>query len=124
MSRQQSSSTANAGHREGVAKLALRTWALPAAFSTLPVDITVARAYAPASAALARAGAPVDASDLWIGATAIAHSLSVLALDGDFDRIPGVTRLAIARLDRRLRRPGRTAAINRNGQSEGDEDDC
>ena len=71
--------------------------ALLATFSALPVDITVARAYANASAALAAAGTPVDANDLWIGATAIAHGLMVLALDGDFDRIPGVTRLPIAR---------------------------
>jgi predicted nucleic acid-binding protein len=70
--------------------------ALLATFSALPVDIIVARAYAQASAALARAGTQVDANDLWIGATAIAHGLGVLALDGDFDRIPGVTRLALA----------------------------
>ena len=58
----------------------------------LPIDLTVARAYAQASAALAEAGTPVDANDLWIGATAIAHGLEVLAFDGDFDRIPGVVR--------------------------------
>lgn len=62
-------------------------------FSALPVDMVVARAFARASAALASAGTPVDANDLWIASTAIAHGLEVLALDGDFDRIPGVVRV-------------------------------
>jgi tRNA(fMet)-specific endonuclease VapC len=61
-------------------------------FAVLPIDLPVARAYARASATLARAGTPVDANDLWIGATAIANGMQVLALDGDFDRIPGVRR--------------------------------
>ncbi|MGH3789067.1 MAG: PIN domain-containing protein [Pseudonocardiaceae bacterium] len=67
---------------------------LLAGFGVLPVDLIVARAYATASAELAKRGTPVDANDLWIAATAIAHSLDVLALDGDFDRIPGVQRAA------------------------------
>ncbi len=62
-------------------------------FGTVPVDLIVARAYAAASAELAKRGTPVDANDLWIAATAIAHSLDLLALDGDFDRIPGVRRV-------------------------------
>jgi len=64
--------------------------ALVGVITALPVDVPVARAYARASAALAQAGTPVDANDLWIAATAIAHGLDVLALDGDFKRIPGV----------------------------------
>ncbi|MEP7104450.1 MAG: PIN domain-containing protein [Chloroflexota bacterium] len=60
------------------------------AFSPLPIDLTVARAYAHASAELAKSGTTVDANDLWIGATAIATGMEVLALDGDFARIPGV----------------------------------
>ena len=68
---------------------------LLAAFSALPVDLFVARAYGRLSAALAVAGASVNSNDLWIGATAIAHGLEVLALDGDFDRIPGVRRASV-----------------------------
>ncbi|MHB8324966.1 MAG: PIN domain-containing protein [Candidatus Dormibacteria bacterium] len=68
---------------------------LLAAFLPLPVDLSVARAYGRLSTALAVAGTSVDANDLWIGATAIAHGLEILALDGDFDRIPGVTRIQI-----------------------------
>jgi predicted nucleic acid-binding protein len=37
----------------------------------------------------------VDANDLWIGATAVANGMQVLALDGDFDRIPGVRRVEL-----------------------------
>ncbi len=65
---------------------------LLAGFGTLPVDLTIARAYARTSAELAAAGTPVDANDLWIAATSIAHGMELLALDGDFDRIPGVRR--------------------------------
>jgi tRNA(fMet)-specific endonuclease VapC len=61
-------------------------------FELVPIDLPVSRAYARASSALARAGTPVDANDLWISATAIANGFEVLALDGDFDRIPGVRR--------------------------------
>ena len=68
---------------------------LLAGFGMMPVDVIVARAYATTSAELARRGTPVDANDLWIAATAIAHGLDVLALDGDFDRIPGVRRVAV-----------------------------
>lgn len=66
---------------------------LLAGFSTVPVDLTVARAFARVSAELAAAGTPVDANDLWIAATSIAHGMELLALDGDFDRIPGVRRV-------------------------------
>ena len=64
------------------------------AFTALPIDLTVARAYGHASAILASSGNVVDSNDLWIGATAIASGMAVLALDGDFDRIPGLGRVA------------------------------
>lgn len=63
---------------------------LLAGFGVLPVDLPVGRAYARASADLAVLGRPVDAHDLWIAATAIAHGFELLALDGDFDSIPGL----------------------------------
>lgn len=65
------------------------------AFSPLPIDLPVARAYAHASAALAKSGTTVDANGLWIGATAIATGMPVLTLDGDFARIPGLRRVAL-----------------------------
>jgi tRNA(fMet)-specific endonuclease VapC len=68
---------------------------LLAAFASLPVDMPTARAYARLSASLARTGTSVNANDLWIGATAVALDLKVLALDGDFDRIPGLNRVPL-----------------------------
>lgn len=68
---------------------------LLAGFGMMPIDLIVGRAHATASAELARRGTPVDANDLWIAATAIAHGLEVLALDGDFGRIPGVRQVAV-----------------------------
>lgn len=65
---------------------------LLAGFGVLPINLTVCRAHARASAAL---DGPVDANDLWIGATAIAHGFEVLAFDGDFDSIPGVRRVSV-----------------------------
>lgn len=65
------------------------------AFTPLPIDMPVARAYARASVALAKSGTTVDANDLWIGATAIAVGMEVLALDGDFERIPGLRRTSL-----------------------------
>lgn len=39
---------------------------------------------------LRRQGTPVSANDLWIAASAAQHGLTVITLDGDFDRIPQV----------------------------------
>jgi tRNA(fMet)-specific endonuclease VapC len=66
-----------------------------ATFEVLPIDLIVVRACAQISAALAKSQARVNANDLWIAATANAYGLSVLAFDGDFDRIPGVIRATI-----------------------------
>lgn len=68
---------------------------LLASFGVVPVDLTVGRAYARASAELAALGRPVDGNDLWIAATAIAHDFEVLALGGDFEDIPGLRRVPV-----------------------------
>ena len=39
---------------------------------------------------LRRQGTPVSPNDLWIAASAAEHGLTVITLDGDFDRIPQV----------------------------------
>ncbi|HEY0576093.1 MAG TPA: PIN domain-containing protein [Pseudonocardia sp.] len=83
-------------HRAGEARTATReafVEGLLDGLPTLPIDMRVARSYARASATLATKGTPVDANDLWIAATALAYDLEVLALDGDYDRIPGVRRV-------------------------------
>lgn len=68
---------------------------LLAGFGVLPVDLPVGRAYARASAELVALGRPIDGNDLWIAATAIAHGFEVLALDGDFDSVPGLRRVPL-----------------------------
>ena len=68
---------------------------LLASFGVIPVDLTVGRAYARASAELAALGRPVDGNDLWVAATAIAHGFEILALDGDFEDIPGLRRVSV-----------------------------
>jgi predicted nucleic acid-binding protein len=67
---------------------------------TLPVEMRVARSYARLSAILAASGKPVDSNEMWIAATAVANDLLVLALDGDFDRIPGLRRAPIGEIPR------------------------
>lgn len=58
----------------------------------LPLDILVARTHARTWAELARNGTPVGAHDLWIAATAVARSLTLLSRNPrEFKRIPGLS---------------------------------
>jgi len=41
-----------------------------------------------------RQGSPIPANDIWIGALARQHALSVLSNDRHFDAIDGVRRIA------------------------------
>ena len=50
----------------------------------LPVDDTVAEAWAAMRVRLAEVGRKVNVNDLWIAATAVAHRLPVYAQDDDF----------------------------------------
>ena len=56
----------------------------------------VARSFARTCATLAAAGTPVDSNDLWIASTALAYDLELMALERDYDRIPGLRRASIA----------------------------
>ena len=65
--------------------------AVLAAFPVLELDVTVARVHARLWADLERTGSLIGAHDLWIAATALAHSLAVLSMNPrDFGRIPGL----------------------------------
>ena len=65
--------------------------AVLAAFPILELDVTVARVHARLWADLERTGSLIGAHDLWIAATALAHSLTVLSTNPrDFGRIPGL----------------------------------
>ena len=54
------------------------------------IDDDTAHRYAAIHNYLRRQGAPVSPNDLWIAASAAQHGLTVITLDGDFDRIPQV----------------------------------
>lgn len=54
------------------------------------IDEETARRYAVIHDYLRRQGTPVAPNDLWIAASAAQHGLTVVTLDGDFDRIPQV----------------------------------
>jgi len=54
------------------------------------IDDETAHRYAAIHDYLRRQGTPVSPNDLWIAASAAQHGLTVLTLDGDFDRIPQV----------------------------------
>ena len=56
----------------------------------LPIDASVAHAWATLRLALRDSGRRMSLNDSWIAATAIAHHLPVVAQDGDYDGVPGL----------------------------------
>jgi tRNA(fMet)-specific endonuclease VapC len=54
------------------------------------IDDETAHRYAAIHAFLRKQGTPVSPNDLWIAASAAQHGLTVITLDGDFERIPQV----------------------------------
>jgi tRNA(fMet)-specific endonuclease VapC len=54
------------------------------------VDEETAQRYAAIHDYLRRQGTPVSPNDLWVAASAAQHGLTVVTLDGDFERIPQV----------------------------------
>lgn len=64
---------------------------LLASIEALAVTTAVARAHARVWAGLEEKGTLIGAHDLWIGATALAHGMSVATANpGEFERIPGL----------------------------------
>lgn len=65
---------------------------LLASLEALPVTMAVARAHARVWSSLEEKGTLIGAHDLWIGATALAHGMSVATANPrEFERIPGLT---------------------------------
>ena len=65
---------------------------------TLPIDNSVAAAWALLRIHLAESKRRLNVNDLWIAATALAHDLPVVTQDDDFDSIEGVSGLEIVRV--------------------------
>lgn len=64
----------------------------------LPIDETVAAAWARLRVHLAETRRRVNVNDLWIAATALAHGVPVVTQDDDFDPIAGVADLSVIRV--------------------------
>jgi len=60
------------------------------ALDPLPVDASVAHAWATLRLALRDEGMRMPMNDSWIAATAIANHIPVASQDGDFDDVPGL----------------------------------
>lgn len=60
---------------------------------TLDWNPQVSQRYAECKVSLRRKGRPIPENDLWIGAFALAHGLSLAARDTHFDEIDGLTVL-------------------------------
>jgi predicted nucleic acid-binding protein len=68
----------------------LATLQLVEQLDPLPVDERVAQAWASLVARLRAADRRMPINDSWIAATALAHGLSVLTQDADYDDLPGL----------------------------------
>ncbi len=65
----------------------LSTLQLVSSLEPIPIDQTVADAWAGLVAALHSRGARMPINDSWIAATAIAHDLAIATRDHDFDKV-------------------------------------
>lgn len=68
----------------------LRALTRALSFDPLPVDDSVAVAWAELRVALRAAGRKMPSNDSWIAATALAYGLPVVTQDGDYDEVPGL----------------------------------
>jgi hypothetical protein len=77
--------------REGATRARrLETLSAVAALDPLPIDESVAHAWAALRLALRDAGQRMPINDSWIAATAIANDLAVASQDSDYDEVPGL----------------------------------
>ena len=78
------------GGRPAESERQLRDFLASPRCSVPVIDDETAHRYAAIHDFLRRQGTPVSPNDLWIAASAAEHGLTVITLDGDFDRIPHV----------------------------------
>ncbi|HEY2767590.1 MAG TPA: PIN domain-containing protein [Solirubrobacteraceae bacterium] len=66
------------------------------AVEQIPIDSEVARVHASVWAGLESSGEMIEAHDLWIAATALTHGFELVTSNArDFERVPGLTMLAM-----------------------------
>ncbi|MEO8323439.1 MAG: type II toxin-antitoxin system VapC family toxin [Actinomycetota bacterium] len=68
----------------------LETLSRAEALDPLPIDSSVAHAWATLRLALRDNGKRMPLNDSWIAATAIANRIPVVSQDGDYDDVPGL----------------------------------
>jgi len=73
----------------------LETLSRVEAVEPLPVDGSVAHAWAALRLALRDAGKRMPINDSWIAATALANDLPVASQDSDYDDVPGIRVLKL-----------------------------
>ena len=59
---------------------------------TLHCDEVTAELYGQIKVSLRRQGTPLPENDIWIAASAVQHSLTLVTRDGHFDRVPHLQR--------------------------------
>lgn len=64
----------------------------------LPVDTTVAMAWAQMRVLLAESGRRINVNDLWIAATAASRGLPVVTQDDDYSAVAGMVGLIVVRV--------------------------
>ena len=64
-------------------------------FGPIPVDESVAAAWARLRVDLIAAGRRLPVNDSWIAATAIAHGLPIVTQGADYDDVPGLTTIRL-----------------------------
>ena len=73
----------------------LRTLEFVRGLDPLPIDESVAEAWALLRVSLRAAGVRMKANDAWIAATALAHGLPVVTQDADFNGVPGLSVIKV-----------------------------
>ncbi|HWL50345.1 MAG TPA: type II toxin-antitoxin system VapC family toxin [Acidimicrobiia bacterium] len=68
----------------------LSTLQFASTLNPVPIDVDVAGEWARITAELRQRERRAPINDVWIAATAISHSMSVITQDADYDLIPGL----------------------------------
>jgi predicted nucleic acid-binding protein len=76
----------------------LTTLQAVAELQPLPIDASVADAWAELRLLIARSGRRMNVNDSWIAATALAHDVPVVSQDADFDAFAEISRLRVVRV--------------------------